>query len=443
MSENNATSDTHQADSPSANTKQLGKKKIREIFAMLAVGTSLEYLDVALYIHMAVVIDKVFFPAKYSHIWFFSNLTILSTFIFKPFGAIFLGKVADIMGRKFTVYITTTSTAVICFITACLPSYNTIGITSAYILTLCRVIQGITSTGELKGAELYMMESVRDSRTQCIYSALLCFCADIGKFFAIGIASFSIFLMKFYQESWRIAFIAGSVVGLIGSYSRTCLKESTEFADAKKAFLIKNSHPVVNTPINKKAYTYFFFIRVSHMWLNTLIPLFYCKEYMVKMGLSPREIINQNTVVTLVMTCSTFFTMLLILAFRPVKISLFKHWISLAVVIIAPFWLTFVMPNKLGIFIMQLAAVCFTTSDFPAGPVFYKRFTIFKRATTILFSVSISGTITALVWMWPTQLLMKHLGHFALYIVLLPCVVISLIGKYYFKNIHDIEDSYQ
>ena len=104
--------------------------------------------------------------------------------------------------------------------------------------------------------------------------------------------------------------------------------------------------------------------------------------------------------------------------------------------IFIPFFLKFI-PGTLGIFIVQLSCLCFCIDEFPASPVFVKQFSIFKRATIVLFVSAIAQCFAALVWLGPIQIAIKYFGYFAWLIILLPMSLIATIGTIYFKKLED------
>ncbi|XVN40469.1 MAG: MFS transporter [Rickettsia endosymbiont of Argas persicus] len=118
----------------------------KEAIGLLSIGTFLEYFDLMLYVHMAVLLNELFFP-KYDP--FVNSLlnafAFCSTFVFRPVGAIIFGWIGDNIGRKATVIITTGIMALTCIITATLSPYSEIGKAATIVITLCRVAQGISS----------------------------------------------------------------------------------------------------------------------------------------------------------------------------------------------------------------------------------------------------------------------------------------------------------
>ncbi|QEK39424.1 MFS transporter [Candidatus Sneabacter namystus] len=417
-------------------------KKDKEHLSLLSIGTLLEYADVMLYLHMAIIIDKVFFSPDMKTSWFLSHMTFCSAFLFRPIGAIFLGWIGDTLGRRITIFITTTFTAIGCLVTAVLPGYATLGLLSAYTLTLCRMLQGITSMGEIQGAKLYMMESVKDVRTQCFCSAIFGLFSDIGTFFSISISAFACYLMLYHKEAWRIAFLLGGAVALIGLYARKYLRETREFTDAKMKLLkVTNNnlkaleHPLVKIPVNRAALFFFIMSKAGDMCSLCFIPFYYCKECLEQIGMSNIEIITQNQLVTLVVMCATLTCALLVYAIEPLKIAIFRNWVAVIFIISAPILLSLDTPSKYLIFGVQCCSMIFTPNESPAAPIFFKQFPIFKRSRCIFIGFSIGSAIASLLFVFPLEILKTYFGHYTLYIVPLPLIVISLIGKYYFKSL--------
>jgi len=110
---------------------------------------------------MAVLLNELFFPKTDPFTAsLLSAFAFCSTFVFRPFGALIFGYMGDTMGRRITVVITTIMMAISCIIMAISPTYAEIGITASVIITLCRIIQGLSSMGEVIGAELYVAETI-------------------------------------------------------------------------------------------------------------------------------------------------------------------------------------------------------------------------------------------------------------------------------------------
>ncbi len=202
----------------------------KESLGLLSIGTFLEYFDLMLYIHMAGVLNELFFePTDPKTNSLMMSFAFCSTYVFRPIGALIFGRLGDTIGRKSTVIITTFMMAISCLVMANLPTYAQIGSTAAWILTICRIVQGMSSMGEIIGAELYLTETTKPP-VQYVSVGFIGACSSIGGLGALGIAS----LVTSHGFNWRLAFWIGAAIALIGSLARTTLRETPEFADAKR-----------------------------------------------------------------------------------------------------------------------------------------------------------------------------------------------------------------
>ena len=206
------------------------KKEQGEAVALLSIGTFLEYFDLMIYIHMAVLLNELFFPKTDAHTAaLLTAFAFCSTYLLRPIGALAFGYIGDNVGRKVTVVITTTMMSFSCLVMANLPTYSQIGITAAWIVTICRIIQGMSSMGEITGAQLYLSETIQPpARYSAV--ALLAFSVSLGTSAALGLAS----IVTSFGLSWRLAFWAGATIAVIGAVARTKLRETPDFADAKR-----------------------------------------------------------------------------------------------------------------------------------------------------------------------------------------------------------------
>lgn len=179
-----------------------------------------------LYVHMAVLLNVLFFPPTDQLL---SAFAFCSTFVFRPFGALFFGWLGDELGRKIVVIITATMMSGSCVALAITPTYSQIGITATIIVTLHRIMQGLSSMAEVIGAELYISEIIKKSY-RYFYVSLIPGIATTGGMLALGVAS----LITQYTLNWRYAFWVDSFIALVGSVARSFLKETRDFVDAKR-----------------------------------------------------------------------------------------------------------------------------------------------------------------------------------------------------------------
>jgi MFS family permease len=194
----------------------------------LQVGTFLEYFDVMLYVHMAVLLNTLFFPkADPAAAYFLSAIAFCSTYVFRPFGALIFGYIGDKYGRKPTVYLTMMMTGFSCFVMMFLPTYEKIGIAASIIVTLCRMLQGLSSLGEVVGAKVYMVETLKPP-IRYVAVSMLQNLSSLGSFAALAVASSTLMMSG---DNWRAAFGFAFTVAFFGSFARMKLRETPEFID--------------------------------------------------------------------------------------------------------------------------------------------------------------------------------------------------------------------
>ena len=150
-------------------------KEQKNAVGLLSIGTFLEYFDLMLYVHMAVLLNDLFFPKSDLHTGkLLSAFAFSSVFVVRPLGAIIFGWIGDTIGRKSTVIITTILMSFSCIVMANLPTYAQIGILASWAITICRVLQGISSMGEIMGAEIYLTEMTKPPQSYQIVSLISC-----------------------------------------------------------------------------------------------------------------------------------------------------------------------------------------------------------------------------------------------------------------------------
>ncbi|KJV91695.1 MFS transporter [Rickettsia bellii] len=195
----------------------------KKAVGLLSIGTFLEYVDFMLYIHMGVLLNEIFFAPTYSpySAALLGAFSFSAPFIVRPIGALIFGWIGDRIGRKSTVIITTSIMATSCLIIANLQSYAQIGITASIIVIICRILQGMSSIGEVIGVELYFTETIKPPKSYQVVGLIGIF-SVLGGTAALGLAS----LVTSYGFNWRLAFWVGAGIAFIGMAARTTLRET-------------------------------------------------------------------------------------------------------------------------------------------------------------------------------------------------------------------------
>ncbi|MDI9335195.1 MAG: MFS transporter [Cytophagales bacterium] len=208
------------------------EKKV--IFAS-SLGTVFEWYDFYLYGSLAPVIAKQFFSGlDPSSAYIFALLAFAAGFLVRPFGAIFFGRLGDMIGRKYTFLVTILIMGLSTFIVGCLPNYAAIGMTAPVVLVVLRMLQGLALGGEYGGAATYVAEHAPAGKRGA-YTSWIQTTATLG----LMISLIVILVCRqalgpdFDVWGWRIPFLLSIVLLGISVWIRLSLNESPAFAKMK------------------------------------------------------------------------------------------------------------------------------------------------------------------------------------------------------------------
>ncbi len=408
-------------------------KEQYESIAVLSVGTFLEYFDLKLYIHMAVILNAVFFPPTDPNAgYLLSAFAFCSTFLFRPLGALIFGYLGDKIGRRSTVFITTSIMGFTCMVMYLLPTYQQIGIWASIIVTVCRVLQGMSSLGEVIGARLYVTESIKPPKVYPLCLVITLF-AVLGGSAAIAVAKFAID----YTFNWRNVFLIGVVVAFVGTICRTTLRESTEFVDANKR-LPKDQR--INRPLNKKLILSLFFMDCLYP-LSIYVAFVYCPMVLKRQGLEISEIFSRNLYITFIDILFGLVMMAASYKFNPFKIIRFLTYLYIPSMVM----LLFLLHNNVSpgmIFILQVVILCLTPNVVPASPKLYKAFPVFKRFRIVSMMYALASAAMYLFTSFGVGILIEKYTFFGLIIVLLPLITAYVWGLNNFIKIEKRKGNY-
>ncbi|SDK50822.1 MFS transporter, MHS family, proline/betaine transporter [Nocardioides sp. YR527] len=209
---------------------QPDKSKLRRAITGSAVGNATEWFDYGAFAYVATEITANFFPETG---FAGTALTFAISFILRPLGGIFWGPLGDRIGRQRVLAMTIILMAGATFLVGCLPTYDSVGIWAVVLLVLLRVIQGFSTGGEYGGAATYMAECAPDKK-RGFYGSFLEFGTIVGFTAAIAVVFTTESIIgdaAMTEWGWRIPFLIGGPIGLIGLYIRTKLEETPVFQE--------------------------------------------------------------------------------------------------------------------------------------------------------------------------------------------------------------------
>ena len=220
-------------------------KGIVKIIAASSVGTMVEWYDFYIFGSLATVIASKFYHTGTALGDIIAWLATFAVgFIVRPFGAIFFGRIGDLIGRKYTFMLTMVLMGGCTFVVGLLPTIDMIGPIAGVILILLRILQGLALGGEYGGAATYVAEHAPDGK-RGFYTSWIQITATAGLFMSLGVilATRQIVgedLFKGvgayagqYWAGWRVPFLVSILLVGVSLYIRTSLKESPLFAGLK------------------------------------------------------------------------------------------------------------------------------------------------------------------------------------------------------------------
>ena len=223
--------------------EQVSRSKIWQVIGASSLGTVIEWYDFYIFGSLTAIIAPLFYPPGNDTFAYIAYLATFAVgFLVRPFGALFFGRIGDVVGRKYAFLVTLLimggSTAIIGF----LPTFATIGYAAPIILLLVRVLQGLALGGEYGGAAVYVAEHVPDNK-RGFYTSFIQITATLGLFMSLIVILIVQNLMSADQfagkaggiAGWRIPFLVSILLVVVSLYIRLKMEESPIFQHVKSS----------------------------------------------------------------------------------------------------------------------------------------------------------------------------------------------------------------
>ncbi len=211
-------------------------KSLISVIGASSVGTLIEWYDFYIFGSLATVLATKFFPEGNPTAAFLSTLaTFAAGFVVRPFGALFFGRLGDLIGRKYTFMVTLLLMGGATFLIGLIPAYATIGFWAPLLVLILRLLQGLALGGEYGGAATYVAEhSPADRRG--FWTSWIQTTATVGLFVSLLVILLtrnSLSKEEFDDWGWRVPFWASILMVFISYVIRKNMSESPLFAKVK------------------------------------------------------------------------------------------------------------------------------------------------------------------------------------------------------------------
>lgn len=231
-----STSTINNASPPEAPT--FDPKTGRRALVSGTFGTALEWFDFAVYGTLsATLFPALFFPA------FDDNTAVLASFatfgagmVARPLGGVVFGALGDKIGRRNVLMFTLVLMGVASVLIGLLPTYSTIGIVAPILLVILRFLQGFALGGEATGVQVLVVEHAPGDH-RGLYGGILATGSPLAQTFAsLTLTGLAMVLSEeaFNSWGWRIPFLMGVLLLVVGIIIRRTIEETPAFKEAQK-----------------------------------------------------------------------------------------------------------------------------------------------------------------------------------------------------------------
>ena len=405
-------------------------RKEKETVVLLSIGTFLEYFDLFLYVHMAVLLNELFFPqtdpimAK-----LLASTAFCMTFILRPVGGYVIGRIGDLYGRKSTIVTTTLIMGTVSLIMSLMPTYEKVGIAASIGIILCRMLQGFSSLGEAMGATVYVSETLK-SPNRYFANGIIDTASRIGISLALGIAS----LVLWSGFSWRVVFAVGSAAAFIGMIARTRLRESTAFTANKNKEKRANRDKFIN-------YIGLFLVSIAPP-LGMYISYIYLGDFMkTNLGITAEDVINNNFKFSIINAAMLFVCAYLCKYLHPIKIIKFCTYLFIITFIAIPYCLHNI--NSLGgksfIIVLQAGVDLMSITNLV---VWHKHFSVSNRFTSVATIFGLATALSYAILSFGLPLLVVLFGHYGIWVLCIPLSLGFMVGIKLITNLEIKKGNY-
>lgn len=212
-------------------------KEERKVIIASSAGTVFEWYDFYLAGSLAANIAQTFVPGTNETAKFiFVLFGFAAGFAVRPFGALFFGRLGDLIGRKYTFLVTMTVMGLATFVVGLLPSFESIGYLAPTAFIICRLLQGLALGGEYGGAATYVAEHAPHGR-RGFYTSWIQTTATVGLFLSLIVIltlRLSMSAEAFNAWGWRIPFLVSILLLAVSIWIRLQLQESPAFTKMKE-----------------------------------------------------------------------------------------------------------------------------------------------------------------------------------------------------------------
>ncbi|MHB8626670.1 MAG: MFS transporter [Aggregatilineales bacterium] len=382
---------------------------IQRVILASSVGTMIEWYDFYLFGSLTFVLAPKFFPTQNTDptISVIAWLALYATgFLVRPFGALFFGRIGDLIGRKYTFLVTLTIMGLSTAAIGLMPTYASIGILAPLGLLILRLLEGLALGGEYGGAATYVAEYSPDDK-RGYYTSFIQITATAGLLLSLvvilvlrNVLDPGLKAGAFEDWGWRIAFLISAILVAISLYIRLSLRESPMYAKIKQEGKTSKNplRESFGNPYNRRMVLLALFGATAGQGVIWYTGQFYSSTFM--QGILKVDFNTANLVVAAALVCgSPFFVVMGILSDRIGRKKLIMAGCLLAAICYVPIYMAM---KSVGPYLTPLTAKVGDAATNPSYSPLMLAVLIFIQ---VLFVTMVYGPIAAfLVELFPTKI---------------------------------------
>lgn len=205
----------------------------RKIIFASAFGNALEFYDFTLYGVFTAIIANQYFPGGNETTRLLTSLLAFAVgFFTRPIGAILFGHIGDKYGRRQALSLSILLMGIPTFAIGISPTYEQIGLSASFLIFGCRLLQGIFTGGEYNGAAIFSIEHIGKKSPGFVGGLITSSCV-IGAYLATLFGTLTQ-IKGMPDWAWRLPFIFGASISLIGFFIRRRIMETPEYILAEE-----------------------------------------------------------------------------------------------------------------------------------------------------------------------------------------------------------------
>ena len=256
-------------------------------------GTFLEWYDFLTFATLAIIFGPLFFPSTDASTGLLASLATFGVgMVVRPIGAIIFGSMGDRIGRRPVFLITITIMGLATLGVGFLPTYSSIGILAPILLVILRLVQGLSTGGDIGGSAVYLTEhaGLKNRGFKTSFLQLMGPLGVLASTIQIALLQSHLSPEQFQEWGWRVPFWISLPLLLIAYKARMALEETPIFLMLQQEHKTEK-YPLLNNLLNrdtrKRMFLLFFCVSAGGSILFFCVQVYSAVFLKSALGLSP------------------------------------------------------------------------------------------------------------------------------------------------------------